>query len=53
MISTREHVTMATAGAVGGAVLGAGIGGFLFGPPGMLATAILCGIGSAFIGSFM
>jgi hypothetical protein len=53
MISAKEHVTMATIGAIGGAALGAGIGGTLFGPPGAVAAAVLCGIGGFFIGNFM
>jgi hypothetical protein len=53
MISAKEHMTMATVGGLVGAVLGAGIGGVLFGLPGVVATAVLAGIGGAFIGSFL
>jgi hypothetical protein len=53
MISAKEHVTMATVGAIGGAAVGAGIGGSLFGPAGAVAAAVLCGIGGFFIGNFM
>ena len=46
-------MTMAAVGAIVGAGLGAGICGALFGLPGILAAAVLCGIGGAFIGSFL
>ncbi|MFO1126064.1 MAG: hypothetical protein U1E25_12920 [Methylocystis sp.] len=53
MISAREHMTMAAFGGMVGAALGAGIGGVLFGLPGILSAAVLGGIGGAFIGSFL
>jgi uncharacterized membrane protein len=53
MISTKEHVTMASMGGLAGAVLGAAIGGSLFGLPGLLTAALLGGIGGTIFGSFM
>jgi len=53
MISAKEHMTMTTLGGIVGAALGAGIGGALFGLPGIAVTAVLAGIGGAFFGSYM
>jgi len=53
MISTKEHVTMATVGGLVGAAIGAGVGGAVFGLPGLLTAAILGGLGGALFGSYM
>jgi len=53
MIPAKEHVTMATVGAIIGAALGAGIGGAMIGFPGAIASTILAAIGGAFIGSYL
>ena len=53
MIPAKEHVTMATLGAIIGGALGAGIGGAMIGFPGAIASTILAAIGGAFIGSYL
>ena len=53
MISTQEHVTMATVGAIVGAALGLSIGGAVLGFPAAVASTILGGMGGAFFGSYL
>ena len=53
MISTNEHLTMASVGGLAAAVLGAAIGGSLFGLPGLLVAALIGRVGATIFGSFM